>query len=186
MFDIANDDLTNRLDSNYNAASREVYIQPEDFPKIITTLSDYRQMSQNLKLIMMDYLKDNMHHFNYNTLAELCVIFATKMDKHYQKLFFERTFKEKFIKELKYLDSETFYKILWSLIKARVIAIDESPGSDWFQIKEAIVGKMKDFDPKTLTNILVLSTVASNKASNVTGDLWDQVEPEVIIKIKTM
>jgi len=84
------------------------------------------------------------------------------MDKNYKKLFFERTFKEKFIKELKYLDQETFYKIMWSLIKAKVITIDESPGSDWFQIKEAVVGKMKDFDPKTLTNILVLATVAKN------------------------
>ena len=147
---------------------------------------DYRQMSHNLKQTMMDYLKDNVHNFSYTTLAELCVIFATKMDKIYKKLFFERTFKEKFIKELKFLDQDTFYKIMWSLVKSQVIAIDERPGSDWHQIKEAVVSKMKDFDAKTLTNILVLSTVAKNAASNVTGDLWDQVEPEVIIKMKSM
>ena len=143
-------------------------------------------MSHDLKQTMMDYLKDNVHHFSYNTLADLCVIFATKMDTNYKKLFFERTFKEKFIKELKYLDQDTFYKIMWSLVKAQVIAIDERPGSDWHQIKEAVVAKMKDFDPKTLTNILVLATVAKNAASNVTGDLWDQLEPEVIIKMKSM
>jgi hypothetical protein len=49
VFDIANEDLTNRLDTNFNAASREVYVQPEDFPKIINTLMDHRQMSHELK-----------------------------------------------------------------------------------------------------------------------------------------
>ena len=62
---------------------------------------------------------------------------------------------------------------MWSLIKANVIAMDERPGSDWHLVKEAVVAKMKDFDPKNLTNILVLATVAKNSASNVTGDLWD-------------
>jgi len=183
---LANEEFANRLDTNFNAAAREIYVQPEDFPKIIDTLMEYRQMNHDLKQTMMDYLKENMHHFSYNTLAELCVIFAMKMDKHYKVLFFERTFKEKFIKELRYLDQDTFYKIMWSLIKAQVIAIDERPGSDWHQIKEAVVAKMKDFEPKTLTNILVLATVAKNAASNVTGDLWDQLEPEVIIKLKAM
>ena len=95
------------------------------------------------------------------------------MDIHYKKLFFERNFKEKFVKDLRYLDQENFYKVLWSLIKAKAIAMDESPGSEWRQIKEAIIGKMKDFEPKTITNILVLATVAKNEASSVTGDLWD-------------
>ena len=53
------------------------------------------------------------------------------MDIHYKKLFFERTFKEKFLKELRYLDQETFYKIMWSLIKAKAIGIDEQAGSEW-------------------------------------------------------
>jgi len=49
---------------------------------------------------------------------------------------------------------------MWALIKANAIAIDERAGSDWFQVKEAIVAKIKDFDPKTFTDILVLATVA--------------------------
>ena len=148
-------------------------------------------MSHNLKEAMMDYMKENVHHLSYQTLAELAVIFATKYDQHYKKLFFERNFKEKFIRELKYLDQETFYKILWSLIKARAIAIDEQAGANWFQVKEAIVAKVKDFDPKTLTNILVLATVAKGaigdlEGGKLYGDLWEQVEPEVILKMKTM
>jgi hypothetical protein len=47
---------------------------------------------------------------------------------------------------------------------------------------------MKDFDPKTLTNILVLATVGKGAegAEGLSGDLWDQVEPEVILKMKAM
>ncbi len=47
---------------------------------------------------------------------------------------------------------------------------------------------MKDFEPKTLTDILVLATVAkgSEGAESMSGDLWDQVEPEVIMKMKAM
>jgi hypothetical protein len=136
----------------------------------------------------MDYIKENMHQFNYQILSELAVIYASRMDKHYKSLFFERTFKDKFLKELRYLDQETFYKIMWSLVKAKAIGIDEQAGTDWHLIKEAVVAKMKDFEPKTLTNILVLATVAKGAegAEGLSGDLWDQVEPEVILKMKAM
>ena len=175
MFDVVNNDLVYRLDSNFNANSKEIYIQPEDFPKILTTMLDHKQFSHDLKQSMMDYLKENIHYFNYQILSDLAVIYASRMDIHYKKLFFEKTFKDKFIKELRYLDQETFYKIIWSLIKAKAIGIDEQAGSEWAQIKEAVVAKVKDFDPKTLTEILVLATVAKGAegAESMSGDLWD-------------
>jgi hypothetical protein len=46
---MANSEFIARLDSNFNAADREIYIQIEDFPKIINTLNDHRQMSHELK-----------------------------------------------------------------------------------------------------------------------------------------
>jgi hypothetical protein len=75
-----------------------------------------------------------------------------------------------------------------SNIKANSIAIDERGGTEWSQIKDAVVSKMKDFDPKTLTNILVLATVAkgSEGAEGLSGDLFDQLEPEVILKMRSM
>lgn len=42
MFDVVNNDLVYRLDSNFNANSKEIYIQPEDFPKILTTMLDHK------------------------------------------------------------------------------------------------------------------------------------------------
>jgi len=65
MFDVVNNDLVYRLDSNFNASSKEIYIQPEDFPKIITTMLDHKQFSHDLKQSTMDYLKENVHYFNY-------------------------------------------------------------------------------------------------------------------------
>lgn len=59
---------------------------------------------------------------------------------------------------------------------------------EWGYVKEAIVAKFKELDAKTLTNILVLATVArgTEKGRGMSGDLFDQIEPEVIIKMKTM
>ena len=56
VFEIANDDIITRLDSNFNAKSREIYIQPDDFPKIINLLLDHKQMSHELKQGIIDYL----------------------------------------------------------------------------------------------------------------------------------
>lgn len=86
------------------------------------------------------------------------MIYASKMDPKYRDLFFKRYFKEKFIRDFKHLDQETFYKVLWSLVKAEAIAINEQGGSEWSTVKEAVVFKMKDFTPQTLTNVLVLAT----------------------------
>ena len=74
-------------------------------------------------------MKENVHHFSYTLLSDLAVIYASKMDKHYRELFFRWEFKDKFLRELKFLDSETFYKVLWSLVKANVISVDDVNGS---------------------------------------------------------
>lgn len=66
---------------------------------------------------MIDHIQDNLSQMTYEVLAELAVIYATRMDNTYKGLFFEKT-KEKFLKELKYLKEETFYKILWACLKA--------------------------------------------------------------------
>jgi hypothetical protein len=41
LFEVANSDLVYRLDMNFNAASRDLYIKNEDFPKILNTLLDH-------------------------------------------------------------------------------------------------------------------------------------------------
>ena len=42
-------------------------------------------MKQNI----IDYLKDNIDSFKYDVIAELAVIYATKMDDNYKQLFFK-------------------------------------------------------------------------------------------------
>lgn len=44
LFSLANDEFANRLDSNFNAVSREAYIQKEDFPKIVNVMLDHKKM----------------------------------------------------------------------------------------------------------------------------------------------
>ena len=59
VFEVANEDFINRLDSNFNASDREIYVQPEDFPKIINLFLDHRQMTHDLKQGIIDYLQEN-------------------------------------------------------------------------------------------------------------------------------
>lgn len=81
------------------------------------------------------------------------------------------------------------YKVLWSMVKGDLLKIrDDKSNTEWSFIKNAIVKKVKDMDPKVLTNILILSTVAKDTVhgSSQAADLFDAVEPELIIKLKSM
>ena len=60
------------------------------------------------------------------------------------------------------MDNENFYKIVWSFVKSKEMTISDE-GEEWSTVKEAIIKKVKDLEPKTLTNILVLSTVGKDK-----------------------
>lgn len=44
------------------------------------------------------------------------------MDEKYKKMFFDRLI-DKFIKDLPYLNEDTLYKILWSIIKAERLVV---------------------------------------------------------------
>lgn len=74
-----------------------------------------------------------MNELTYEVLAELSIIYATKIDQVYKGLFFEKT-KSKFLKELKYLKEETLYKILWSLVKSEELKIKDN-SIEWQAVK---------------------------------------------------
>lgn len=65
VFEVAAGDFVFRLDGNFNATSRELYVKLEDFPKIINVFSDHGQLSHELKEKINDYLTENVHNFNY-------------------------------------------------------------------------------------------------------------------------
>jgi hypothetical protein len=60
-------------------------------------------MTHDLKDNILEYVSNNVNSFNYSIMAELAVIYASKMDQTYKELFFEKM-KEKFFRDLKYLD----------------------------------------------------------------------------------
>jgi hypothetical protein len=153
---VANEEICRRLSDNYNPELNEMYIQPEDLIKIHNTLLDNLTMTDDLKEVMMEYIINNLSSFTYEVAAELAVIYAVKANDMYKKQFFDKT-TEKFIKEMKYLKDETLYKILWSLFKSNSVKIHEQ-SNNWRLIKEAIVARTKELSPKTLCDIIVLST----------------------------
>jgi len=142
-------------------------------------------MTDNLKQNMIDHIYDNLNELNYEVLAELAVVYATKMDKTYKELFFQKT-KEKFFKELKYLKEETLYKILWACIKSGELTVSEN-SSEWQAVKQVIISRSKELSPKVFADILVLSTLESKKESQTkSADLFSSVEADLILSMKAM
>jgi len=154
---VARDDIVFRLDTNFNPQERTLYVQLEDFPKIINTFCDHRQYTSELAEKINEYIKDNVNSFNYGVLSEIAVAYAQKTPKNFSEAFFA-THKEKMLKDLQHLDQDNFYKIVWALIKAGQVREDENV-SEWSYIKKGIQKKIKEFDSPTLTNLLVLTTL---------------------------
>ena len=80
------------------------------------------------------------------------------------------------------------YKFIWALSKSKSIIVNDQ-GSEWTQIKDAVKKKVKDIDPKILTNILVLSTVGREESPDDKGgriDLFQTIESDVILMMKAM
>lgn len=82
------------------------------------------------------------------------------MDERYRDMYFNK-FLDKFIKDMEFLDEETLYKILWAFIKAERLVVRED-AFEWSQVRQTLQKRANDFSPKTMTDILVLSTKAKD------------------------
>ena len=143
---------------------------------------------------MMRYITEELD--NYEVLAELAVLYATKMDTTYQQVFFEKN-KDKFLKELKHLNGETMYKIIWSMLKVDSLAVQED-SHHWIEVKKMIIKRAKEFDSKILASLMVLSTKEKRRKYqekdfqktdaqiDSKDDLFTLTEEVVIVKIKEM
>ena len=132
-------------------------------------------MHENLKNGMVEYIADNLSSLTFETTSELAVVFSTKMDETYKGLFFKNT-KDKFMKELRYLNDETMYKIIWALIKSETMTVS-AESLEWNLVKDVISEKAVDISPKIMSDLLVLSTMeqVASEAENP-RDLFSKVE----------
>ena len=122
VFEVANLELVERLDNNYDPMSSQLLIQPEDLIKIANTFLDHGQMKDNLKQMMIEHIEEENLQFTYEILSELAVVYALKMDETYKNMFFSKL-RMRFIKEIEFLNDETLYKILWAFFKGKAITI---------------------------------------------------------------
>jgi predicted metal-dependent hydrolase len=60
-------------------------------------------MSANLKNQYKEYMEDSLNDISYETLTDLAVLYASRMDVASKKVFFKQM-KGKFLKELPYLN----------------------------------------------------------------------------------
>ena len=182
---VINEEFCVRLHNEHDPISYDCVFTPEDLIKITTTLLEYKQLHETLKNGIDEYLKDNINKFNFDVMSELAVIYASKMDETYKKLFFEKTI-DKFMRELSHLKDDTLYKIVWSLVKAKTVIIS-SKSAQWSLIKDVIAKRSEEISPKVMSDLLVLSTMESTfDESENPKDLFSKVEHNLIKKMKFM
>ena len=83
---------------------------------VLTVLSDHGQLSSALKHDLIDTVLANRAEYSYEVIAELAIVFATRIDDKHRKHFFDR-FIDKFMQDLSYLKEDTLYKLVWAMIK---------------------------------------------------------------------
>jgi hypothetical protein len=81
-------------------------------------------MKGEFKLQMIEHIETYRTEFDYDVRADLAVLFATKMDDKYRDQFFDK-FLDSYLKDMKYLDQDTLYKILWAFIKADRLKVNK-------------------------------------------------------------
>ena len=153
---VANEEIMRRLSSNFNPTSHQLHLQPADLIKIHNTFLDLGSVSDRLKEVLMTYIKEDSSQFPYEVTAELAVIYAVRVPSAYKNMFFQ-FYASRFMRDLEFLKDETFYKVLWSMIKAGAVEVS-ADSHDWASIKGIVRKRVKDLSPKTLCDLVVLST----------------------------
>lgn len=85
---------------------------------------------------MIEAIGQNRSQYTFEIMADLSVIYASKMDAKYQELFFSK-YMQHFVRNIQFLKEETLYQILWSFIKADRLIVRED-AYEWSLVKTAI------------------------------------------------
>mmetsp|Transcript_15020 Transcript_15020/g.25531 ORF Transcript_15020/g.25531 Transcript_15020/m.25531 type:complete len:412 (-) Transcript_15020:1057-2292(-) len=185
VFHITNQEIQARLRGEYKQMDYHLFVKAEHIFPIMETLLEYKQLHDGTKDEINEFISSKSSDFNYSILADLSMVFATKMDKKYQNLFFD-TQLSKFAADLRFIGEKELYKILWSFIKSERLSV-QSGGGDWILVRELLKERMKEMSPETLTKILVLTTVSKpESAENDPNDFWKTSESLLVRKMKEM
>lgn len=84
LFMAANQEFGQRLRSEFLAMDPDLYIKPEDMVKLLNVLLQHKQLRGDLKQQIIETLESDQRDYSYEILAELAIIYATKMDGKYQ------------------------------------------------------------------------------------------------------
>lgn len=124
LFDMANQEFGQRMRTELDNIDPSMTWRPDHLLKTATVLLEHRQMKGEFKLQMIEHIEMYRTDFDYDVRADLAVLFATKMDDKYRDQFFDK-FLDSYLKDMKYLDQDTLYKILWAFIKADRLKVNK-------------------------------------------------------------
>lgn len=155
-------------------------MQDEDLPKVMNVYLDWKVPSHELFENIIEYFENNSAAMKLSVLAEVAVIFASKVDKTVQGRFF-KIFRDKFLDNIEFIEPSLLYKTLWSLIKSETVKVsDRDP--HWAPIQKAISKKVNDFDNQTLIDIIVMLTVAKHDSSVS----FSSLEPALVRRVEEL
>jgi len=168
-------------------------MKPEDIIKVLSNLMDYGQLREDLREQLMNSVDNNISNFDYDKLAELAIIFATKFDQTHKEIFFEK-FMPKLVQMVEHFKEDTLYKMLWSFIKSGRLTT-ERDALLWVMVKQGLQKRVADLSSKVLCDILIISTACKEADKAIQEnfgkdynslDLWDTIEPIITMKMRDM
>ena len=179
-----NSELAERLENNYNPIENKQFILEDDVIKILNTMLDIQSMNGEVKDALIEHIEDNIGQFNYETIAELTVVYASKMDDTYKKQFF-KLHSTRLLSELEHLKGETMFKIIWSLVHSGRVKVN-TEDHNWQLIKGCVAKRKEDLSAKILADLIVLSTKEAEEQEIGSHDLFSIVETDLIKKMNIM
>lgn len=189
LFAAANQEFGQRLRGEFEALDASLILSPEHVAKILNVLLPHGQLQEELTEELVIHLDAHRSEYTPESLAELSIIYATKMPHAQLRNQFFDNMLTKFERVVDYIDEKTLYKFLWSFIKAGRLVIEQD-ALVWNNVRHSLQKRSKEFSPDIMTNIMVLSTKAKlfETALSDSGrvDFWDSMEPQVILNMKEM
>lgn len=124
LFTAANQEFGQRLRGEFEQMDASLILKPEHIIKILNVLLSHGQLQEELTEEIVIHLEAHRAEYTPESLAELSIIYATKMPHAQLRNQFFDNMLTKFEKFIDYIDEKTLYKFLWSFIRAGRLVIE--------------------------------------------------------------
>jgi len=137
LFDQANQEFSQRLRLELETMDAQYLMKAEDLIKIMNVLLPHGQLQDDLVDEVLAHIDGNFTDYSPEMLAEIAIIYATKMQ--HTKLrdqFFDKLM-PRFKQLMEYMEEGTVYKFMWSFVRAGRLVVEED-AFEWVHVRHIL------------------------------------------------